>query len=349
MDHPPPVIASLHDFSALLRTTLGYDRRVGPTPTDSNRSTPSAPRVPRPELDEAEPNEELRIPDINPFLQQAKTTTEDYKERWPDEDFIKAAIQAREEDLANERKADSGGDHWLTASTTHFGDRNYSAHLDADWKRMVEIKIFRYGYLDFEELQKLIGVLPKDFVNGSNTKPIMEMLKRRASSAKSETKMFLLLSLTHLVELVPEFATTTDKQRKRLLLRLFKKAKCVISRNLLHTENFSVDLANIFRSNDDRRRPWQILVKTKFVNLAIKMYHTIIANGDTKKQRQAWSEYYDNHMKSFDSAKVNIGGEGAVPTRAHRSITGHGRDGAQIRTGDFDIIDEDESELEDEN
>jgi hypothetical protein len=67
---------------------------------------------------------------------------------------------------------------------------------------MVEVKIFRHGHLNFEELQKLIGQLPKDYVNGSNTKPIMEMLKRRATSAKTETEIFLLLSLQHLVDCV---------------------------------------------------------------------------------------------------------------------------------------------------
>jgi hypothetical protein len=197
----------------------------------------------------------LRVPTIKPFLQQAETTIEDYKKRWPDEEFIQAAVEARKRDLANERKGGSGDDNWLTASTTHFVDQNYSAHLDADWKRMVGVKTFRYGYPNHEELQGLIDQLPKDYVNGSNTKPIIEMLKRRATSTKTETKMFLLLSLQHPILLVPEFATTTEKQRKLLLLRSFKKAKCTISRNLLYYDNFSVDLANIFRSNDDRRHP----------------------------------------------------------------------------------------------
>jgi hypothetical protein len=151
---------------------------------------------------------------------------------------------------------------------------------------MVEVKIFRQGYLNFEEIQKLIDQLPNDCVNGSNAKPIMNMPSRRATSGKTKTKMFLLLSLQHLVDLVPEFATTTDKQRKLLLLRLFKKAKCIVSRNLFYTENFSVDLANTSRLNDTRRRLQQIQVKPKSINLAIKMCHTIVANRDTKKGRQ---------------------------------------------------------------
>jgi hypothetical protein len=38
-------------------------------------------------------------------------------------------------------------------------------------------------------------------------------------------------------------------------------------------------------------------------------------------------------MKSFDAVKVNIAGEGAVPTRKYWNITSHGRDIPKIRAG----------------
>lgn len=56
---------------------------------------------------------------------------------------------------------------------------------------MVEVKIFRYRKFDLDEFQNIISQLPSNYVNGLNHKPILGMLRRRASSAKHETKKVL--------------------------------------------------------------------------------------------------------------------------------------------------------------
>lgn len=150
-------------------------------------------------------------------------------------------------------------------------------------------------------------------------------------------KKFLLLSMTHLVQLVPEFKTANDDQRQKLFLRLFSKAKYTISKNLLYIENTSVHLSNIFRANDGVRRSWQVIVKTKFVSLALKMFHTIILHGNTKKKE--WSDCYDTHMVNLDLTRVHIGDENTVPTRAHRSVNGHNGALPDGQVADFIIID----------
>jgi hypothetical protein len=71
---------------------------------------------------------------------------------------------------------------------------------------MTGVILFRNGRLNNEQLGALIKRLPGSYVNvnGSNTKPIMDMLNRRATSAKTETKMFLVLSLQHWLRSYPK-------------------------------------------------------------------------------------------------------------------------------------------------
>ena len=71
---------------------------------------------------------------------------------------------------------------------------------------------------------------------------------------------------------VPGFRNATKEARISLLVRMFNQSKIVISENLFYVEARSVGIPSIFRSDDDDRRPWQNFLRTRFVNLAMKIY-----------------------------------------------------------------------------
>lgn len=206
-------------------------------------------------------------PHINPFLQPVVPTKGKQRrsERWTDEQFIQEAARAREEDRENTAKAAIEEWKFDRASETHFKDMHLlSWHEDADWKRMAEIHYFRSGSPTDRTINTFLKPIPG--VNGSNYKGYREKLLDHFKDVQSQTVSYLLVSMKQLIDLVgkDEWDAATNPERKALLLRLFSKAKCTISRNCFKIESSAVDVENIFGRADEERKLWQNMVRTKF-------------------------------------------------------------------------------------
>jgi hypothetical protein len=129
MTHPLEGLNTADAISALINSVFGHGQTGGNNPTTN--------QVP-PENRPHRGPDELEIPLINPFLQPAKTNTEEYGERWSDERFFQAGKEGRQFDIDNRDEVGEGAEQRLTAKDTHFADSLYSAHLDRDWKRMTD-------------------------------------------------------------------------------------------------------------------------------------------------------------------------------------------------------------------
>lgn len=134
-------------------------------------------------------------------MQPAKTTCSKDQARWSNKKFQQEAITARQQDIDNKIQIGDGARRWQTAANTHFADEQHPCQLDADWKRMVEVVLLRFGRVDNDMLEAPTTRLSASHVNGSNHNSIMAKLTSRISSAKRETKAFLLNNMEHLLEL----------------------------------------------------------------------------------------------------------------------------------------------------
>lgn len=134
-------------------------------------------------------------------MQPAKTTCSEDQARWSNKKFQQEAITARQQDIDNKIQIGDGARRWQTAANTHFADEQHPCQLDADWKRMVEVVLLRFGRVDNDMLEAPTTRLSASHVNGSNHNSIMAKLTSRISSAKRETKAFLLNNMEHLLEL----------------------------------------------------------------------------------------------------------------------------------------------------
>lgn len=284
----------------------------------SKSSTPSSP-TPAPLL------QFLETPRNNVFLKHRKPGIKGYNDPWTDAQYQQAAFLAAQQDTQNETTTDPITLQWSTAGQTHFGDRYYSARLTSNLKRMLNILIFRHGKVPEHQLTMLINMLPDGCVNGGNFKGIRAKLAAHNTQAKANTQSFLYLSMKQLLIEVPGFRNATDEARKSLLVRMCDQAKIVISENPFYVEAQSVDFANIFRANDDNeddvRTRWQTLLRTRFVDLAMKTYETrILDENDSKGARNRLGAFIDNHMSSPSIVGLYLGSYKDVPTTAHRSI-----------------------------
>ena len=263
----------------------------------------------------------LDMPRNNVFLKHRKPTIKGFKEQWTDQEYQKAATIAAQQDAINEDMDYSETLELTTAATTHFGSQHYSHRLFYDFQRMMEIMVFRYGSVPAERVTELMGMMPKGIVNGSNSQGIRKKLLAQQTQAKANTQSFLVLSMEQLLVEVPDFRNATKEARVSLLTRMFDQSKIAISENLFYVEAQSVNIANIFRSDDDVRRRWQTLLRTRFVNLAMKAYNTLILDEkDSKGSRDKLGHYIDSHMSSPTIVGLGLGSYKDVPTTAHRSI-----------------------------
>jgi hypothetical protein len=73
-----------------------------------------------------------------------------------------------------------------------------------------------------------------------------------------------------------------------------------------------VHFDNTSRAEDEVRYPWQRLVKIKFLNLAMKLFHTVITRPGKESDKQ-WAVYYDRHINVLDRSLI-LGHENDVPT-----------------------------------
>lgn len=172
MAHPLAAPNNIHKAMAFIHGAFGLRQPAGPTPTATGANTPD------PQPDHAFPA--LEVPDINVFLQPAKTTSSEDQGCWSNEKSHQEAITARQRDIDNKRRVGEGTRKWQTAAQTHFADEHYACHLDADWKRMVEVLLFRFGRVDNDMPEALIARFPASYVNGSNHNPIMAKLTSNA-------------------------------------------------------------------------------------------------------------------------------------------------------------------------
>lgn len=325
MANPLASIKTLDDLLKL-RDEVVRGPSVGSTPAQTNPSTSSTPTSPTPtSTTEAPPLQHLETPRNNIFLKHRKPTVKGFASQWTDAQYQQAATLAANLDTQSEKSTNPHGLKWTTAANTHFADRNYSPRLTTDLKRMTEVLIFRHGSLLEHHYSFLIGMLPKNYANGSNIREIRKNLGLWQTQAKANTQSFLYLSMKQLLVEVPDFRYATDEARTALLVRMFNQAKIVISENLFYIEAQSVNIANIFRSNgedDDVRVRWQRLLRSRFVHLALQAYHTrIVDEGrDPKGARERLGHCIDTHMSGADVRELDLGTYMDVPTTAHRSV-----------------------------
>lgn len=166
-------------------------------------------------------------------------------DRWTDDQFFDEAARANEED--KEVRASAINEDWSfnRARTTHMQDRHLlSWHEDADWKRMAEIFFFRLGSPSDRTMNFLLKPIPG--YNGSNYKGYRERLMVHFREIQNQTLSYLLVSMQQLVELVgqAEWDAATLPERRALLVRLFNKAKCTISRVCFKIEYSAIDFEN---------------------------------------------------------------------------------------------------------
>lgn len=257
-----------------------------------------------------QPAPSLGLPSINPFLQlgNAKASADWQNNRWDEAKFRAEGVRAAEEDRENAVERDL-----LTAKDIYFKDCHLKSE-DADWKRMDEVVCFRRGTLK----ERDIGLILRSIqgVNGSNFKKYRNKLIRRENSIQNETLSYLLTSMRHLVTLVgaDTWKAASRPERAALLKRLFKQAKCTISRNTFHTECFAVDFENTLSRQSDGRLTWQKVVMTKFTNMALATYDHRIATDD----RKAMVAVYKGLMQSDTMHSLKLGGHGDLPAKVHR-------------------------------
>jgi hypothetical protein len=263
-------ITTLRDLVDFRNEVL-YGRSIGPNPTLNNPSTALTPTSPSPEP----PLAFLDMPRNNVFLKHRKPSTPGFRDQWTDEQYQQAAIIAAQQDAINQNMFDET-DALRTAATSHFRDRYYSARVNFDCKRMMEILIFRYGSVPPNKVKMLIDMMPKGLVNSGNENAFHKKLIAHQTQAKANTKSFLSLSMKQLLVEVPGFRNATREARISLLVRMFNQSKIVISENLFYVEAQSVGIPSIFRSDDDDRRPWQNFLRTRFVNLAMNTYDILV-------------------------------------------------------------------------
>ena len=207
----------LRDLVARQNRVIRGEPSTGSNPTLNNLSTASTPTSPSPEP----PLTFLDMPRNNVFLKHRKPSTPGFRDQWTDEEYQQAAIIAAQQDAINERLSDR--DNFHTAATSHFRDRYYSARINFDCNRMMEVLIFRYGSVPDELVTTLINLMPKGVVNSSNENVFRKKLIAHQTQAKANTKSFLSLSMKQLLVEVPGFRNATKEARISLLVRMFKQ------------------------------------------------------------------------------------------------------------------------------
>lgn len=324
MTNPLAHIRTLDDILKLRDEVVGSPS-IGSTPTQTNPSTSSTPTSSTPTTPTPAPLLQfLETPLNNVFLKHRKPTVKGFASQWTSSQYQQAATLATHLDAQNEKTSNPHGLKWTTAASTHFADRNYSPLLNSDLKRMTELLIFRHGSLLEHHYSFLIGMLPKNYANGSNIREIRKNLGLWQTQAKANTQSFLYLSMKQLLVEVPDFRHATEEARTALLVQMFDQGKIVISENLFYIEAQSVNIANIFRSNgeaDDIRIRWQRLLRSRFVHLALQAYHTrILDEHNPKSAKEKLGHCIDTHMVGASVDGLDLGTYLDVPTTAHRTV-----------------------------
>lgn len=300
------------DLAGKLRMGESLLKRPEPTAAGGSvadsSSTIAPPSSPVPTV--ATEGPELQVPEIIPFLQPRQPSKSGYKNRWSDEQFRQAYRQAQQLEVDNSTDLPAEAKEWTVAGETHYDD---SERPKGDWKGLVDCIEFRWGMIEENQIFQILKSIPG--VNGSNHSSFRQRLIRRANGAKSGTTWFLMLSMEHLAEIVPEFTTATRRQRQSLLSRIFNRAPVTISRNAFSSDKNSVSFENMFRSNEGLRTHWQIFTRTKFVNLALDAYEDRVLNGDSREGTENFTSSYVRHSLSECYGELELGGTRAVPTK----------------------------------
>ena len=265
-----------------------------------------------------EPEEQPSEVEINPFLQKAKATdAKKQSPRWTHAEFLADAIRARQEDEENERVLTPDKTVLRTAKETHPPSNGVSSgHDSSDSKRRLEVAVFRWGKLKDTRLGDLMDGIPGK--NDSNTKEIRNQLVAHEGRAQLQTLTYLKQSMQHLVEICPKFHDVSYPTQRKLLIDLFDRAKCAISRNLFAVESQAVDFANMFRGNEGERPMWQRLMRMRFLHLAMATYrHRILE--DSKEENEKAIHIYQSHMLSRNLSNMVLDDTGDVPTLPRRS------------------------------
>nr|OQO20457.1 hypothetical protein B0A51_11796 [Rachicladosporium sp. CCFEE 5018] len=265
----------------------------------------------------------LNYPPFNPYLQiYNKDYSKDaFPDGFTDEHFAKAHEIARAIERRNIMRR-SHADMVVTRfGRSHLRFRNRPGrHLDLEIKRVHAGYLMHQNHLEEQAGKQVLLGFPA--ITTANLESMNEWLGKIEREAQHKTCKTVLLATKKLIEMsggMEAWLAASDEEIGNLLTCLFDEFPLTISKLVFWTEDSAIDMERIWRNQFDQGK-WQVLLRTKFVYLAMSTWENRIKHDD----RDAMYEDWKDMMQNEELASLNLGDVADLPSRVSR-LAGKGR------------------------